>query len=114
VTPHRLLLAFVVAFIAAGCVGDASHRVDYHNTTSVPLSIYADSTTGTRLVAPGETYRDQWVVPAIWSGARSGPMRHVEAKSESGALVFCHRYTYEELDRLNWVIEIVPKDDCST
>ena len=114
---RALYLTLAAALIGVACVGgDASHRVEYRNTTSVPINVYPDSKTPSNphSIAPGETYNDQWVVPALWSGRRSGPTREVEAKGEDGVRIFCHRYSYEELDRISWVIQIERRDDCST
>ena len=109
-------LLLVAALFGGACVGDASHRIEYRNTTNVPVNVYPDSETPSNphLIAPGETYQDQWVVPAVWSGVRNGPTRRVEAKTEAGVRVFCHRYSYEELDRSSWRIRIERRDDCSS
>jgi len=114
---RALYLTLAAPLIGAACVGgDASHRVEYRNTTNVPINVYPDSKTptNTHSIAPGETYEDQWVVPAVWSGRRSGPTRQVEAKGEDGVRIFCHRYNYEELDRISWVIQIERRDDCAS
>ncbi len=36
----------------------------------------------------------------------------VEATTQSGDLVFCHDYTFNELTRLGWVVEIRALNDC--
>jgi hypothetical protein len=113
-TARRLFVAFVIAVIGAGCVGDSSHEVQYRNTTNLSLNIYADSSTANpHLILPGETYKDRWVVPAVWSGARTGLPRQVEAKTSEGVRIFCHRYSYEELDRVTWIVQIEQRDDCA-
>ena len=112
---QRLVLGVFAAGVIAGCVGDASHEVQYRNATDVPLNVYADSNTPTNphLLAPAEIYKDRWVVPAVWSGVRSGAPRQVIAKTAGGELVFCHRFTFDELERISWMLQIERRNDCS-
>ena len=105
-----------VLVLGVGCVGDTSEVVYYHNATTVPLLVYgADNTKkDARRVPPGETVKDQWLVPPVWSGARpqpGGPAK-VQASTESGELVFCHRFTFDELAQMNWKIELTRRNDC--
>ena len=99
----------------ASCIGDNSHRVDYRNALAVPVLVYESEATkaSARRVGPGETLHEQWLVPAVWSGRISGLPRMLQASTESGERIFCHRFTYEELDRLGWVIEITQRNDCT-
>ena len=62
---------------------------------------------------PGETVHQQWLIPAVWSGTVTMAPREVQAATESGERIFCHRFSYEELERLARVIEISRRDDCS-
>ncbi|MDQ2912826.1 MAG: hypothetical protein M3T56_06175 [Chloroflexota bacterium] len=106
----------MIALGAFGCIGDASHVVEYHNSTTQALNVYADNpakASNARLVAPGATLKDQWIVPATRGGTLSGPARQIEARTQGGQRIFCHLYTYEELERASWVIEVVQHDDCS-
>jgi hypothetical protein len=119
--PRRLGLIVAVAAIASGCgvfAGDESEAVYLHNTLDVPVSVY--QTDGkqagpSQLVQPGQTATNRWLVAGKRDGTRaeSGlPPRQVEAKTESGERVFCHRYTDTELDGLRWTIDIRRTNDC--
>lgn len=44
--------------------------------------------------------------------ARNLVKYRVEATTGSGVLVFCHDYTYNDLTRISWVVEIRKHNDC--
>ena len=108
------LLVGVVA-LGVGCgVGDNSELVYFHNATTLPLLVYGSDSTkkDARLVPPDGTIKDQWLVPPVWSGTRPGTPRQVQASTDSNELIFCHRFSYDELARLNWRIELSRQNDC--
>jgi hypothetical protein len=109
----------VVATFASACGllgGDASEKVYLHNNLDVAVNVGADGEKGPwQLVQPGQTGTNQWLVVGKREGKRPDagfPLRQVEAKTEAGERVFCHRYSDTELDGLGWVIEIRRSDDC--
>ena len=112
------IFAAIIGVALAGdgsCIGDNSHLVDYRNTTKRPLLVYESEQykSNARLVPPGETLHEQWLIPAMWSGTVTMAPRQVLASTESGERVFCHRFSYEELQRISWVIDITERNDCS-
>jgi hypothetical protein len=111
-----LAVVGVVLVIGTGCgLGDNSHNVTYRNLTDLPLLVYGSDPTkaDTKRVPAGATVESQWLVPAVWSGTISGPPRLVQASTEGGERVFCHKFSFDELERLKWLIEITRRDDCS-
>jgi hypothetical protein len=116
-TRSRISAAFFAAVLGFGtnCVGDNSHKVDYHNSGAVAVLVYESDLDKphARRLGPGETLHDQWLVPPVWSGKLSGQPHRLQASTESGERIFCHVFTYEELDRLGWVIEITQRNDCT-
>ena len=112
-----LLIAAAVVASACGLLpGDESEKVYLHNTLDVAVNVGANGPSGPwQLVQPGETGTNQWLVVGKRDGKRPDtgfPLRQVEAKTESGERVFCHRYSDTDLDGLNWTIEIKRSDDC--
>jgi len=112
-----LLIAAALAASACGLLpGDESEKVYLHNTLDVAVNVGANGPSGPwQLVQPGETGTNQWLVVGKRDGKRPDtgfPLRQVEAKTESGERIFCHRYSDADLDRLNWTIEIKRSDDC--
>ena len=112
----RLFVFVVLTAAATACgLGDNSHDVYYRNTTGSTVLVYqTDATKGAaRRVAAGETLHEQWIVPPVWSGTRSGAPQLLQASTESGEHIFCHRFSFDELEKLGWVIEITRRNDCT-
>lgn len=113
-TGSALRIVVLTSLSVAGCTlipfGDYGETVFLHNRTDVLVYVYelaADGSQGTpaRQVAPGETLRNQWLTPRPESRSPTGT-RTVEAKDEAGNVVFCRTYTYAELERGGWNIDI--------
>jgi hypothetical protein len=107
-----IVLDLTLICIVSGCtrIGDPqSQRVEYKNNSGVLIRIYhrmGQEKTGDRVLAPGETARNQFIVgPREWWG--STPPMQVEATDQNGSVIFCRRYRLEELDQLGWKVEIV-------
>src|SRR5437773_540886 len=104
------------ALIASACIGEESEKVYLHNTLDVAVTVGHHGDTGPwQLVQAGQTGTNQWIVAGKRNGKRQDaglPLRQIEAKTESGELVFCHRYSDTDLDGLNWTIEIKRSNDC--
>lgn len=89
-------------------IGDPAHQVRLVNATARPVLLDQ----GNRIegaprdrLEPGQAVRNDWLVPTSVR-AKSSQRRTVRAWDESGNLIFCHQYTYDDLDRAAWVIEI--------
>jgi hypothetical protein len=115
----RTLLTLAAGLsLASACVGfgDNSAEVRFHNATDVALNVYESDgrrNGPTKFVESGKTVTNQWVIPPVYSGNIEGAPRQVQASTASGELVFCHRFGYDELQRLNWNIEITRRNDCN-
>src|SRR5436309_12900009 len=94
------------ALIASACIGDVSEKVYLHNTLDVAVTVGHHGDSGPwQLVQPGQTGTNQWIVARKMDGKRQDaglPLRQIEAKTESGELVFCHRYSDTDPDSLKW------------
>ncbi|MDP9252965.1 MAG: hypothetical protein M3O80_08155, partial [Chloroflexota bacterium] len=56
--------------------------------------------------------RDVWVDPRIDDEAKDLVKFRVEATTDAGDLVFCHDFTWNDLTRVGWVVEIRVQNDC--
>lgn len=115
---RAVLLGGLALSVSSACVsfGDNSAEVRFHNGTEVAVNVY--ETDGTqkgplRLIQSGDTAKNRWIIPAEYSGRIEGPARQIEATTLAGDLLLCRRFTYEELQRLGWMIEIVKRNDCT-
>lgn len=85
-----------------------------HNASSVP--VYVQEVPGSALplrrLSPGETQMSSWMTPR-GGGQGSSWQKTVEGTDEAGNLVFCHRFTLEELERSGRKAEVVAgKNTC--
>jgi hypothetical protein len=110
----RMAIGFVVASVSASCwlgpaiPGDRSHDVTITNPSDVPVILYdvgREHPAQSRTIAAHETRVTQWLVSDDHSDSIT---QKVEATDTNGNLVFCHRYTYNELSRLNWQVSLRP------
>lgn len=120
---HRLARSLAIAVVAAGVSascwlapaipGDRSHDVTITNLADVPIILYdvgREHPDQSRMIAPHEARVTQWLVSEDHSDSIT---QKVEATDANGNLVFCHRYTYNELSRLNWQVALRPGQlDC--
>jgi hypothetical protein len=117
--PQLFLAIAVAAAVASACgllPGDESEYVYFHNTLDVAVAVgLKGDAEPWQPVKPGEIATNQWIVAGKRDGKRQNPgfpVWQVEAKTESGERVFCHRYTPGDLDGLKWTIEIKRSDEC--
>jgi hypothetical protein len=107
----------VATVVASACIGDVSEKVYLHNTLDVAVTVGHHGDSGPwQLVQPGQTGTNQWIVAGMRNGKRQDaglPLRQIEAKTEAGEVVFCHRYSDTDLDALKWTIEIKRGNDCN-
>lgn len=110
VRPALLLVAILfIEAASASCggviIGDPGHVVYLQNLSDTPVLVYEVS--GTNKVLDGrvearQTKKTAWLVPLD-----SSKKRTVEAYDDAGVLLFCRIYSFEELDRIGWRVEIV-------
>jgi len=61
-------------------------------------------------IGPGGTFADHWLVPAGPDDARRAVVRLLDS---TGALVFCHAYSWSELENSGFTIRVsTRRNDC--
>jgi len=104
----RLVLLVVVLLSAQACgiVGGCFNcrvGVRVENATDTTVRYWYDDTpTVVKEVRPGETSGDVWNIPA-----RPPVRRTVRATDGTSTLLFCQRYSLEEIDALHAIVRIV-------
>ena len=63
-------------------------------------------------LAPDARAENVWVDSRLDEKGRDLVKYRIEATTGSGDLVFCHDYTFNELTRIRWVVEIRRQNDC--
>jgi hypothetical protein len=93
-----------------GAVGGDNYRdIYYTNRADVPVLVYERVPPGTsppHRVAPGGTFHNQVIVPTGRDLSTITTPRRFEATTESGEIIYCRTFTYEELGRLGWRLTI--------
>lgn len=106
-----LILALIAANggLRAPQLGDNSHTVTFKNSTGVPLTLYECDRAYPaceRSLDAGGFLSSALVIPFPDQAERIQGSRRIEADDAAGNRVFCRLYTYEELGRLNWTIDV--------
>jgi len=115
---RRLVAAGVCAAVAiasCGIFGDKGLPIEFVNRTGKPVILYDHGRAypNLRKELPADARsRNVWVDSRLDDRAKDLVMYRVEATTQSGDLVFCHAYTFNELTRLGWVVEIRVLNDC--
>ena len=104
----RQLTFLALAVVLLAC--DPTHPVRIVNTTQQQVVLYEDARSRgvSRTLVPGADVTLNWMYDS--SQADETPLREVRATTISGALLFCHRYTYGELRTNGWQILIRERD----
>jgi hypothetical protein len=90
----------------SACLGDQGIQVYFRNETGMGISVYPDGRqypASRQLMAPGEQHKDALQVSSTKPDAF---VARIEAVDATGTLIYCHRFTYGELERLAGVIRI--------
>ena len=93
--------------VLVGPIGDRTHAVTIRNRLDRPIIEYSygrRDPTLREMLAPGETLVQTWRSPI---GSDDGRKRRVEADDDTGKLVFCADYGYQDLLRVDWTIDVV-------
>jgi hypothetical protein len=114
---RHLVLVSVLASLAVGSCGVFGTRglpIEFVNRTGKPIVLYelGRANPFRKELAPEERLRSSWVNSRLDDNAKDRVKFRVEATTESGDLVFCHDYTFNELTRAGWVVEIREQNDC--
>ena len=107
-----LLVIFALPQLACGLLrlGDASRNVDLYNATGVVIVLYENAAAPKGFVGtlePSATSESAWLFPIEASDRRT---RLVKATGRDGELLYCHAFTFAELERVGWRIEITKQD----
>jgi hypothetical protein len=95
--------------------GDKGLPIEFVNRTGKSVILYEMGRANPsyrKELAPQGRSQNVWVDSRLDENGRDLVKYRVEATSESGGVLFCHDYTFNELARLGWVIEIRESNDC--
>jgi len=95
--------------------GDKGLPIEFVNLTGRSVVLYekgrAHPSYRKELAAEARS-QDVWVDSRLDEEGRELVKYRVEATSDSGDVLFCHDYTFNELTRVGWVVEIREQNDC--
>jgi hypothetical protein len=113
----QLLLGRValVVLSASACLpfgfGDPLHEVDIENTTGVAVRIYQD---GARRALPLDVSAHATAQTAFaWPiDSSDGRVRMILVEDATGRRVYCERFRYVDLVKVDWKIKVIERDLC--
>lgn len=100
---------------SCGILGDKGRPIEFVNRTGQHVVLWEQGRpyAGARKeLAADARLRDVWVDPRIDDEAKDLVKFRVEATTDAGDLVFCHDFTWNDLTRAGWVVEIRVQNDC--
>ncbi len=117
-----ILAAVLAGLVAASCgqplFGDPGYSVIVKNGADEILTFYVDDVgakpgqavaDGVRL-SPGQEDVDHWLIPSDSQDKRRAKVR---ATTATGAVYYCHRFSFDELERIRFHILLGPGvNDC--
>jgi len=113
-TRLRIGALALIILAAVACIGDRSHDATIQNDANFRVTVYPYGRGEPRfnnVLAPAESARENLLTTDTDPG---GYVTIVEAVNDAQVVVFCHRYTYGELQQLSWKIRIKGGQlDCS-
>jgi len=104
-----------VALTSCGILGrHGGLPIEFVNRTGKPVVLYelGRANPFRKELAPDERLRSSWVDSGLDDRAKDEVKYRVEATTGLGDLIFCHDYTFNELSRVGWVVEIRAQNDC--
>jgi hypothetical protein len=115
---RRLVAVSVLAswgVVSCGILGDKGLPIEFVNRTGKPVVLYEQGRAYPKLrkeLAADARSENVWVDSRLDDNMKDKVKYRVEATTQSGDLVFCHDYTFNELIRVGWVVEIRVLNDC--
>ena len=100
------MVAFLGLIAIAGCIGDRSHDALIQNGTALHITVFPYGQKEAQFrheLGAGESFHENLLTTDT---NPSGYVTIVEAVNDTGVVIFCHRYTYGELERLGWQIQL--------
>jgi hypothetical protein len=110
-----IVLAASAVVAASACLpfrfGDPLHEVDIENSTRLSLRIYQDGVNRTLPLdlAPRAIGQTAFAWPIDSSDGRA---RMILAEDAAGKRVYCERFRYADLLKVNWKIKVIERDLC--
>jgi hypothetical protein len=103
----------ILAAALAACGSDAAYEVRLHNATDSAVVVQVSNTTtspqpsggSVRRIGAGLTFTDLW-----WAPFGNEPPAVIRAEDPGGTLLFCRRFTYAEIQKVAFRVEIVRGD----
>lgn len=109
---------FVTALGACGVLpGDKGLPIAFVNRTGETIILYEKGRANPsyrKELAPDERSQNVWVDSRLDERMKNERIYKVEATTPSGDVVFCHVYSFNELVRVNWTVELRKQNDCPT
>ena len=108
--------ALASALAACGIFGgDKGLPIEFVNRTGQNIVLFEKGRANPsyrKELAPDARSENVWVDPRLDDRGKNEVKYRVEATRASGELVFCHDYTFNELTRIRWIVEIRLQNDC--
>ena len=102
----RGALLSVLGLLITACLGDLSQEVRIVNDTAYTVTVYPygqNQPQYSHVLDPGASAQELMLTSDTDAGTY---VARVEAVDGSHTLVFCHRYTYGELQQLGWQVHV--------
>lgn len=96
--------------------GDKGLPIAFVNRTGESIILYEKGRANPsyrKELAPDARSENVWVDSQLDERGKDLVKYRVEATTKSGDLVFCRDYTFNELTRIRWVVEIRKQNDCT-
>jgi hypothetical protein len=116
--PRPMMKRVVIAllFVCATACDPPAEIITYVNDTAQIVLVYevmGSAKTPSRKLAPAAETQDQVFVPRTASDRQNAAPRHFEATTEAGAVIFCAKLTYPQLDSMKWHVRITATGPCT-
>jgi hypothetical protein len=103
-------------FAACGALGgDKGLPIAFTNRTTETMILYEKGRSNPsyrKELAPDARAENVWVDSRLDETGKDSVKYRVEATTISGDIVFCHEYSFNELTRVRWLVEIRRENDC--
>jgi len=97
----------VIVLVTAAACRDLAANIEFRNDSGVPIMVHPNSEGDSLALAPGELGVVSGIPwPADTSDTRLGRLRFW-ATDVAGQVLYCHRFTYDELSKANLHVNIV-------
>jgi hypothetical protein len=114
---HAVGVNVLVALALASCgiYGDKGQGIEFVNNTGQHVVLWQQGRAHPayrKELAADSRFRDVWVDSRLGAKARDEVKFRVEAVTDSGDVLFCHEYTWNDFSRIGWIVDIRALNDC--